>query len=114
MRLYFKNYLKTFLFLLISLIIFSFIIVIIRFNSQIEYKTIRIISLISSSLLFLLASIFNGKLNKKRGLINGIIMTSIYLLIVLIFSLFNQTILISSIIIKSILIIIGNIIGVNL
>ena len=114
MKLYFKNYLKTFLFLLISLIIFSFIIVIIRFNSQIEYKTIRIISLISSSLLFLLASIFNGKLNKKRGLINGIIMTSIYLLIVLIFSLFNQTILISSIIIKSILIIIGNIIGVNL
>lgn len=114
MKLYFKNYLKTFLFLLISLIIFSFIIVIIRFNSQIEYKTIRIISLISSSLLFLLVSILNGKLNKKRGLINGIIMTSIYLLIVLIFSLFNQTILISSIIIKSTLIIIGNIIGVNL
>lgn len=114
MKLYFKNYLKTFIFLLISLIIFSFIIVIIRFNSQIKYKTIRIISLIGSSLLFLLASIFNGKLNKKRGLINGIIMTSIYLLIVLIFSLFNQTILISSIIIKSTLIIIGNIIGVNL
>lgn len=114
MKLYLKNFLKSFLLLLISLIIFSLIIVLIRFNSQIEYKTIRIISLIGSSILFLLASILNGKLNKKRGLINGIIMTSIYLFIVLIFSLFNQTILVSSIIIKSILIIIGNIVGVNL
>lgn len=114
MKLYLKNFFKSFLLLLISLIIFSLIIVLIRFNSKIEYKTIRIISLIGSSILFLLASILNGKLNKKRGLINGIIMTSIYLFIVLIFSLFNQTILVSSIIIKSILIIFGNIVGVNL
>ena len=109
-----KNYLKSFLFLIISLLIFSLVIVIIRFNTQIEYKTIKILSLIGSSILFLFSSIINGKLNKKRGLINGIIMTSIYLLIVLLFVLFNQTVIISSIIIKSIIIIIGNIIGVNL
>jgi hypothetical protein len=58
--------------------------------------------------------VINGKLNKKRGLINGIIMTSIYLLFVLIFKIFNQDISLSSIIIKSIVIIIGNIIGVNI
>lgn len=114
MKLYFKNYLKTFFSLLIMLLIFSTVIVLIRFNSDIEYKTLRIISLIGSSIIFLLSSIFNGKINKKRGLFNGVIMTSIYLIIVLIFSLFNQEVLISSIIIKSILIIIGNIIGVNL
>ena len=114
MKQHVKNYIKTFSILLFFLIIFSLLIVLIRFNSNLEIKTISIISLIGSSLLFLITSIINGKLNKKRGLINGIIMTSIYIFIVFIFSLFNQTILISSIIIKSILILIGNVLGVNL
>ena len=62
----------------------------------------------------LISSIINGKLNKKRGLINGVIMTSLYLITILIFKMFNQDITLSSIIIKSIVIIIGNIIGVNI
>jgi len=109
-----KRYSLIYIFLFFSLIIFSLIIVAIRFNSNISYKTLKTISLIGSSIIFLLSSIINGKINKKRGLINGIIMSSIYIIIVLIFKIFNFDILISSVIIKIILIIIGNIIGVNI
>lgn len=114
MRKSIKKYLFTFSFLLLSLIVFSLIIVILKFNTNMTYKTLKTISLIGSSIFFLISSILNGKIHKKRGLINGVLMTSIYLIIVFIIKLFNVDITISSIIIKIILIIVGNIIGVNL
>ena len=109
-----KNYLKTFILLFILLLVTSFVLTLIRFNSNISLKTLKTLSLITSSIIFLISSIINGKLNKKRGLINGVIMTSLYLITILIFKMFNQDITLSSIIIKSIVIIIGNIIGVNI
>lgn len=114
MKKFIKRYVFIFSILIALLLVFSLILVLIKYNSSLSFKTMKLISLIGSSILFLLVSLLNGKLNKKRGLINGIIMTSIYLFFVLVISLFNIEITISSIIIKSILIIIGNILGVNI
>jgi len=114
MKKFIKRYVFIFSILIALLLVFSLILVLIKYNSSLSFKTMKLISLIGSSILFLLVSLLNGKLNKKRGLINGIIMTSIYLFFVLVISLFNIEITISSIIIKSILIIIGNVLGVNI
>ena len=114
MKKFIKRYVFIFSILIALLLVFSLILVLIKYNSSLSFKTMKLISLIGSSILFLLVSLLYGKLNKKRGLINGIIMTSIYLFFVLVISLFNIEITISSIIIKSILIIIGNVLGVNI
>lgn len=114
MKKYLKNYMISFLFLTICLVILGIVLVVVRFNSDTTLKTINTIGLIISSILFLLSAVLNGKLNKKRGIINGIIMTSIYLTIILILKIFNIDLTISSIIIKSLLLFIGNIIGVNI
>lgn len=114
MKKFIKRYVFIFSILIALLLVFSLILVLIKYNSSLSFKTMKLISLIGSSILFLLVSLLNGKLNKKRGLINGIIMTSIYLFFVLVISLFNIEITITSIIIKSILIIIGNVLGVNI
>ena len=114
MKKFIKKYSFIYGLLFFVLVLFSIVVVLIKYNSNLSYKTLRLISLIGSAIIFLLISFLNGKLNKKRGLINGVIMTSIYLLIVLIFKIFNFEITLSSIIIKSILIIIGNVLGVNL
>lgn len=114
MNKYVRNLIFSFSFLLISLFIAGIIIVLLHYNTEISLKTIRIVSLIISSILFLFSAVINGKLNKKRGIINGIIMSSIYLLVIFILKLFNIEIILTSIIIKSILLIVGNILGVNL
>lgn len=114
MKKYIKNLTFSYLLILTLLLILTTIIVILKYNLNITSKTINIIGLIFSSLIFLLGGIINGKLNKKRGLINGLIMTSIYFMLIIILKICNIPILLSSLIIKSIIIIIGNIIGVNL
>ncbi len=109
-----KNLLISFSFILVLSIVLSLIFTIIRFNSNITNKIVLTINLIFSSLFFLLGAIINGKLNKKRGIINGLIMTSFYLFIILILKMFNINLFFINILIKSTLIIIGNIIGVNI
>ena len=109
-----KNYLKTLIIFILLSIFSAFILTMIRFNTNLSLSIINIIKSILSLFIFLLTSIINGKLNKKRGLINGLIMTSIFLFCIIILKVFNYEIKISLIIIKSIIIIIGNIIGVNI
>ena len=109
-----KKYLITSLFLLISLLVLAIIISIIKFNTNVSFKTLKTISLIMSSIIFLITGILNGIIHKKRGLINGLIMASFYLLIVGILNLLNVNIITSSVIIKTLLLFIGNIIGVNI
>lgn len=70
-----------------------------------------------SLLLFFLLGLFFGLQEKKKGLFNGLLITAIYLIIIYALKLLNKEYEISSIYIiisRSLLIIIGCIVGVNL
>ena len=110
-----KPYVSSLLFILFSTFICSFILAILNQNKLISITTTNILTNIMSILLFFIASIILGMKIKKKGLINGIILSLIYISLNLIIG-FNFTNYISVIkfISKIFVIILGAIIGVNL
>ena len=111
------NYLFSLMFLVVLSFLTSIVISLIAFNKDININ--KIIIIVISFLVFIGTGIFFGFLNKKQGLLRGIILALIYGLMVAIFYLFidkinadNSTYIIS--IAKAFALIFGSIIGVNL
>ena len=104
--------------LLVSFIIgllFSLIITILKMTLNLDPFVITIIyNILSYIPFFVFGFLFSYKM-KKRGIINGLLCSLFYLLIILIFNLFKaETSPIYIIAIRTFLIIISSIIGVNL
>lgn len=110
-----KSYTLSLIFILFSTFIFSLILTILKRNDLINLTTSNVTSSILSLLLFFIGAIILGVKIKKKGLINGIILSIIYISINLIIGFnFSNFIYIVKFIGKIILIILGTIIGVNL
>jgi putative membrane protein (TIGR04086 family) len=105
----FKSYALSLLFIFISILINALVLTILNINNLISYKTSNIIIAISSNVIFFISSLLLGMKIKKKGLINGIILSLIYIFISSLIGLY-----IYNAIIKSLLITIGSIIGVNI
>lgn len=110
-----KSYVSSLLFILFSTFIFSFILALLQQNNLMSFTTANIITNILSILLFFIASIILGMKTKKKGLINGIILSLIYISLNLIIGFnFTNYIFVVKFISKIFVIILGTIIGVNL
>jgi len=110
-----KSYTLSLIFILFSTFIFSLILTILKQNDLISLTTSNVTSTILSLLLFFIGALLLGLKIKKKGLINGVILSIIYVSINLIIGFnFTNTISIIKFISKIILIILGTIIGVNL
>ena len=110
-----KSYTVSLLFILFSTFIFSLILTILKQNNIINLTVSNITSNILSLLLFFVGALILGLKIKKKGLINGIILSIIYVSLNLIIG-FNldNIVLITKFISKILLIVTGTIIGVNL
>jgi len=110
-----KSYTISLIFILLSTFIFSLVLTILKQNNLINLTTSNITSSILSLLLFFIGALILGIKIKKKGLVNGIILSMVYVAINLIigFNLTNVTSIIKFIS-KILLIILGTIIGVNL
>ena len=110
-----KAYSLSLLFIFTSTFIFSLILTILKQNNLISITISNITSMILSLSLFFTAAIILGLKTKKKGLINGTILSLIYISLSLITGLtFNNYIATLKFIFKILLIIFGTIIGVNL
>ena len=110
-----KSYTISLLFILLSTLIFSLVLTILNQNNLLSVTTSNITSTILSLSLFFIASVILGFKMKKKGLLNGIILSLIYISINLIIGFnFINYISIIKFISKIFLIILGVIIGVNL
>lgn len=110
-----KSYTLSLIFILLSTFIFSLILTILKQNDYISLTISNVTSTILSLLLFFVGAVILGLKIKKKGLLNGFILSIIYVSINLIIGFnFTNTISIIKFISKIILIILGSIIGVNL
>ena len=79
-----KSYTISLLFILLSTLIFSLVLTILNQNNLLSVTTSNITSTILSLSLFFIASVILGFKMKKKGLLNGIILSLIYISINLI------------------------------
>lgn len=106
----------TFLLIIILGIIFALTTSMLTYFQIISINVNDNIVLILSLFLFFLLGFIFGLIEKKKGLLNGLLLVSIYLLTIFSFKIINQNFTFTSIYIiltRSLLIIIGCIIGVN-
>lgn len=107
----------TCLILLILGALFSFIISLLTSFKIINVKTNDIILIILSLFLFFLLGFIFGIIEKKKGLLNGLLLCFLYIAITFSIKLFDKNYTPSSLYIifsRSLLIIIGSVLGVNL
>ena len=103
-------------FLILSSLIISTIVSILQYNNGIKVNPylIQFISIV----LFLLSGLIFGLINKKQGLIGSLLFILVYLLIIIISNIFDNTtsykLYFLFVIIKCISYMIGSILGVNL
>ena len=110
-----KAYTLSFIFIFLSTFIFSLVLTVLKQNNIFNLTTSNVISSVLSLLLFFIGAIILGIKIKKKGLINGIILSLIYGAINLIIGFnFANYVFVIKFIGKIILIILGTIIGVNL
>lgn len=110
-----KSYAFSLFFLFVSTLFFSFILAFFSQNNLITITFNDVFSTILSVLLFFITAVILGKKIKRKGLINGIFLSLIYVSINLIIGFnFNSVYSILKFIGKIFLIIVGTIIGVNL
>lgn len=111
------KYLKSILFMFSIFLILNIIITIISYYSLFSDNVINIFKILSFIISFLSSSIYFGLNIKKKGLINGIKLSLIYILLFIIISIilsrFNIKDLLYYLIIL-ITVIIGSVIGVNI
>ena len=111
------NFSITTLIIFILSLVFSFIITLLSSFSLINIKTNDILIIIISMILFFLFGLIFGIKEKKRGLLNGLILVLLYLGFMFSFKLLNPTFTYSSIYItlaRCSLLILGSVIGVNI
>ena len=113
------NYSITFLIIVISTLLFSLIITSLYFNNIIGIKLYQILTNVISGIIFLLSGLFLGMKETNKGLLKGLIFSSLYLSIALLinFAIIKDTLTMQSVlnlVIRFILFPIGSIIGVNL
>ena len=77
----YKNYIKTILKYLVIILIYSIIISILYYTELINYKTLRIINYIINILLFSLTGYKIASLERKKGYLNGFLISIILILI---------------------------------
>lgn len=110
-----KSYSFTLIFIILSTFIFSLILTILKQNELISYNTSKIIINVLSLSLFFIAAVILGMKQKSKGLINGIMLATLYICMCLITGIsFNNALVILKFIGKILLILFGTIIGVNL
>jgi len=110
-----KSYSLTLIFLLLSTFIFSLILTILKQNDLLSMNTSNIITNILSLSLFFIASLILGMKQKSNGLINGLMLSMLYVCMCLISGItFDKISVVIKFIGKILLIMLGAIIGVNL
>ena len=112
----YKNYIKTILKYFIIILIYSIIISIIYYTELINYKTLRIINYIINILLFVLTGYKIASLERKKGYLQGFIISLILILIFTIITLISSKFTFSTLVYYLSLIsssITGGIIGVS-
>ena len=112
----YKNYIKTILKYLVIILIYSIIISILYYTELINYKTLRIINYIINILLFSLTGYKIASLERKKGYLQGFLISIILILIFTIISLIISKINFSTLVYYLSLIsssITGGIIGVS-
>lgn len=110
-----KSYSFVLLFILLSTFIFSLILTILKQNNLLNYSSSNIVTNILSLSLYFIGSLILGLKQKNKGLINGIMLSIIFVCISLILGIsFASIIDIIKFISKILLIMLGTIIGVNL
>lgn len=110
-----KSYIVSLSFIFLSTLIFSLVLTILKQNDWINLNLSNIITSILSLLIFFIGAIILGMKIKKKGLINGVILSIFYVFIKLIIGInLNHLTSIVQFISKTILIILGTIIGVNI
>ena len=110
-----KSYTLSLMFILVSTLIFSLILTILKQNNLLSLYSSNVISTILSFLLFFIGAIILGLKIKKKGLINVIFLSLIYVSINLIIGFdFDNIYSILKFVSKILLIILGAIIGVNI
>ena len=77
----YKNYIKTILKYLVIILIYSIIISILYYTELINYKTLRIINYIINILLFGLTGYKIASLERKKGYLQGFLISIILILI---------------------------------
>lgn len=77
----YKNYIKTILKYLVIILIYSIIISILYYTELINYKTLRIINYIINILLFSLTGYKIASLERKKGYLQGFLISLILILI---------------------------------
>ena len=112
----YKNYIKTILKYLVIILIYSIIISILYYTELINYKTLRIINYIINILLFSLTGYKIASLERKKGYLQGFLISLILILIFTVISLIISKINFSTLVYYLSLIsssITGGIIGVS-
>lgn len=112
----YKNYIKTILKYFLLIFIYSIIITILYHTQIINYKTLRIINYIINIILFGLTGYKIASLERKKGYLQGFLISLILILIFIIFSLITSKLSFSSLVYYLSLIsssITGGIIGVS-
>lgn len=115
MKLTLKSYSFSIIFILLSTFIFSLLLTILKQNDLMNLNTSNILTNILSLSLFFVSAVILGMKVKRKGLVNGIIYSIIYICVNLIIGIsFPNSISIIKFISKILLIILGTIIGVNI
>lgn len=110
----FKYYLLYFITLLICALLSSLILTILNTFDVVNFSNTLIISIIISYVFSIIASFIMGLKLKRHGIIHGFIISTIFMLLTLIFNGFNlELITLVKISIRSLLIVFFTILGVN-
>ena len=110
-----KSYMFTFIFVLLSTFIFSLILTLLKQNELLTYNVSNVVTTILSLSIFFVAGLLLGIKQKSKGLLNGIVLSILFVCINLIMG-FNLNNIkdIVKFISKIFLILLGTLIGVNL
>lgn len=104
------SFLITFIPMLLLVLIFTFL----NYQQIIEYKLTMIIIYTLSSLFYFFFTLLLSKKEKSHGFIRGLIITSVYILLFLIIVQEKNILNSLFLIIKSVALMLGSILGVNL
>ena len=81
-----KNYLKSFIYIFISIIIFTFIITLLEYFNILNGNALNIMELIMMVITFFVVSFFLAKNSSSKGYQKGLILSIIYVFISIIFA----------------------------
>lgn len=109
-----KRYAVGVTFLFIMTLILAGTSTILKYSVSISDHTLIIVEGITGALIFLLSGIIIGRGYGKKGYLHGLVLVVIYLIALFIITRFNEDFNFWNIIIKSICLLIGSILGVNL